>query len=178
MASRVLDALTKQGNHIVGNISSWKKRVLPNGALVEDLAIDNYTIVELGFDAEGERICKQLTAVANKGYLIASPERMYVGGEQLADFYNAKGERARIVFLDEGFRFETSGFAMNTGVTEVKNGMVAHFDPATKKFIISDATAPHADYATARDKFAVVNFEEDIDYVIDEQPLVRLEVMA
>lgn len=175
MASRILDALKQQGNHEVGNINSWKIRVVPNGAVVVDAPIDNFTLVELGFGENGERTCKQLSAVGNKGYLIASVERRYVPGEQMVDCYNAVGERVRIIVLDEGLRFDTSAFSLNTDVTEIKNGQVAHFDPATKKFIISDPTATHADYATARDKFFVVSNEDDLEYT-NGKPLVRLEV--
>ncbi|WP_025912072.1 hypothetical protein [Priestia flexa] len=173
MGTRVLDAFSNRGNHEVGNLSSLKIRTLTNGALVVG-NIDNFTAVELGFDADGERVAKQLSDVTKKTYLIASPERRYLG-EELVDFYNAEGERARIVFFDEGFRFDTSAFSKNTGVTEIKNGQVAHFDPATKKYIISAADTPHADYATADKKFLVVSEESNLEYTCGK-PLVRLEV--
>ena len=69
-------------------------------------------------------------------------------GEEMVDFFNGEGEFARIVILDEGMRFDTSAYSVNGG-GEVMKGQVAHFDPATKKFILSDAGAPHADYAGA-----------------------------
>jgi hypothetical protein len=178
MASRLLDVLKTTGTHEVGNLNSWKIRVLPNGAIVTGAAIDNFTLVELGFNADGERTCTQLSAVTKKGYLIAAPERRYVDGEQLSDFYNAVDDRARIVILDEAIRFETSAFSLNAGVTEVVVGYVAHFDPATKKYIISNPASAHASYATAVDKFYVVASENDVDYLIDGKPLVRLEKQA
>ena len=176
MATRQTALLKQRGNHHVGNLNSLKVRTLAHGAKVVDADIDNFTLVELDFDAEGERVCRQLSSVTKKGYLIATPENRMMG-EELVDFYNAVGEYARIVFLDEGLRFETSAFTLNAGVSEIKNGYVAHFDPASKTFIISDPASPHADYANAANKFLVVSSEEDLEYT-NGKPLVRLEVMA
>jgi hypothetical protein len=173
MSTRQLKILTERGNHEVGNLCSLKIRTLAHGAVVEGADIDNFTLVELGFNAEGERTCKQLTAVDKKSYLIATPEARYMG-EELVDFYNAVGEYARIVYLDEGLRFDTSAFQLNAGITEIQNGLVAHFNPATKKFLIHDGT--HADYANAKAKFLVVSNEEDLEYTCGK-PLVRLEVL-
>lgn len=176
MASRILKALQEVGNHAVGNLNSLKVKTVAHGALVEGADIDNFTLVELGFNADGERTCKQLSAIDKKAYLIASPETRYLG-EAMGDFYNAVGERARIVILESGYtRFETSAFSLNSGVTEVQRGQVAHFDPATKKFIISAAGSPHADYAGSSAKFLVVNSEEDMEYTFGV-PMVRLEVI-
>jgi hypothetical protein len=176
MATRQLQALTTKGNHEVGNLNSMKVRTLNHGALVNTADIDNFTIVELGFDADGERICKQLSAVANKSYLIASPEARYMG-EEFVDFYNAVGERARIVFLDTGLRFDTSAYSKNSGVTDIVNGLVAHFDPATKKYIVSTSASPHASYSTASAKFLVVASEGDADYTLGKAT-IKLEVTA
>ena len=177
MATEFLKSYGKKYNHEVGNLCSWKLRVLPYGALVEEEPIDNFTLVELGFNKDGERICKQLSDVKNKGYLIASPERRYLESESMTSFFNDVGERARIVILDEMLRFDTSAFELNSGVTEIKNGLVAHFDPTKKKFIISDSASAHEDYANARDKFLVVSSEDDMEYLCGKET-VRLEVMA
>ncbi|TPG68909.1 hypothetical protein EEL31_10450 [Brevibacillus laterosporus] len=174
MATRQMQVLTQRGNHEVGNLNSIKIRTLAHGAKVIG-EIDNFTLVELGFNAEGERTCKQLSDVENKSYLIATPEARYLG-EELIDFYNAENEYARIVHLDEGVRFDTSAYKLNTGVTEVKEGQVAHFDPATKKFVLSGFSTPHADYTKAKAKFLVVNNEENLDYTCGKA-LVRLEVI-
>lgn len=174
MATRQLVALTLRGNREIGNLNSIKIRTLSYGALVEGADIDNFTLVELGFNTEGERTAKQLSDVTNKSFLIATPEDRMLG-EELVDFYNAVGDRARIVFLDEGVRFDTSAFVFNTGVTEVKNGQVAHFDPAQKKYLIQDATSPATAYATANKKFLVVSNEDDLEYTAGKT-LVRLEV--
>jgi hypothetical protein len=174
MATRQLKTFTEKGNHEVGNLNSLKIRTVTNGAKVEGADIDNFTVVELGHNAEGERTCKQLSDVTKKGYLIASVERRYLG-EELVDFYNAVGEDARIVIFDEAIRFDSSAFSLNTGVTEIKNGQVAHFDPATKKYIISAPDAAHADFATAYNKFTVVSDEDDLEYTCGKAT-VRLEV--
>lgn len=174
MATRQTQVLTTKGNHEIGNLNSIKIRTLNFGALVSSTPIDNFTLVELGFDADGERICKQLSDVKNKSYLIASPEDRMLG-EELVDFFNDVGERARIVFLDEGVRFDTSAFVKNAGVTDIKNGQVAHFDPTKKKFVIQDVASPATDYANANKKFLVVSDEEDLEYTCGK-PLVRLEV--
>lgn len=174
MATRQLKVLTERGNHEIGNLSSMKIRTLNHGAVVSTTPIDNFTLVELGFDAQGERICKQLTDVTKKSYLIASPENRMMN-EELVDFYNEVGERARIVFLEEGVRFDSSAFDKNTGVTTIKNGQVAHWDVAKKKFLIQESTSTVAAYATANKKFLVVLNEEDLDYTAGKT-LVKLEV--
>lgn len=176
MASRVLKALQEVGTHAVGNLNSLKVKTVANGALIEGSDVDNFTLVELNFNADGERTAKQLSAITKKAYLVAAPETRYLG-EAMADFYNAVGERVRIVLLEAGYtRFETSAFSKNTGVTTVSNGQVAHFDPTTKKFIISAAGSAHADYAGSSAKFLVVNSEDDMEYTFG-QPMVRLEVI-
>lgn len=174
MATRQFQALTEKGTHAVGNLSNLKIKTVNYGAIVTGADIDNFSLVELGFNADGERTATQLSAITKKAYLIASPEARYMG-EELVDFYNAVGERARIVILEEGYtRFDTSAFSLNTGVTEVAVGQVAHFDPATKKFIISDAGNPHADYAGSSAQFVVVSNEADMEYSLGAAT-VRLE---
>jgi hypothetical protein len=176
MASELLKAYTTTYNHEVGNLTEWDIRVLPNGAIVTTADVDNFTLVELGFDATTkERTCKQLSANTNKAYLIASPERRYIDNEPMVNFYNAIGDRARIVILEISKRFDTSAFTLNTGVTEIVNGLVAHFDVATKKFILSTAGAAHADYATASAQFVVVDSESNLEYTLGKAT-IRLEV--
>lgn len=175
MASRITQAYTTVGTYGVGNINSFKIRTVPNGAIVSTADIHNFTIGELGFNANGERTVVQLSAKANRGVLVASPERRFAEGEVLADFYNAVGEPARAIILDLGVRFETSSFSKNTGVTTLSNGMVAHFDVTTKKFIISASGSPHTDYAGSANQFVVVATDTDLT-AIDGQAVVRLEV--
>lgn len=169
MATRQLKVLTERGNHEVGNLNSIQIKTVAHGAIIEGADVDNFTLVELGFNADGERTAKQISAVGNKSYLVASPEVRNMG-EELVDFYNAVGEHARIVILEEGYtRFDSSAF---TG-TPV-NGQKAHFDPATKKFIIHDGT--HVDYAGAKAKFLVVSSEDDLEYTCGKA-LCRFEVI-
>lgn len=167
MTTELQKAFNNYTPHTVGNINSWKIRTLNHGAKVTE-DIDNFLLVELGFDAEGQRTASPLSAVNKKGYLIASPERRYMD-EKMDQFFNGEGELARVIYLDEGLRFETSAF---TG--EVGNGKSAHFDPETKKFLVHDGS--HEDFANATDKFVVVGDEDDVDYRF-EVPVVRLEVL-
>lgn len=175
MATRQSQILKQKGTHEVGNLNNLKVKTLNHGAIVTGADIDNFTLGELGFDANGERTVTQLSAKANKAVLVASPEARYMG-EELVDFYNAVGELARIVILEPNYtRFDTSAFTLNTGVTAVANGLVAHFDVATKKYILSAAGTPHADYAGSSAQFVVVSDEDDMEYSLGKS-VVRLEV--
>ncbi len=176
-------AFEQENNHEVGNLNSLKVKTVAHGAIcTED--IDNFTAVELGFNAEGERTASSLTAVGNKTYLIAAPETRYMN-EAPVDFFNGVDERARIVVFEEAYtRFDTSAFELNddgtanggTAISSIQNGQVAHFNPATKKFMISDAASPATDYTNASAKFRVVSNEEDLDYTLGKAT-VRLEVI-
>lgn len=172
MASRIQDALTSQGNHAVGNLNSLKVKTVSRGATVVGAPIDNFTLGELGFDDQGNRTVKQLSAVDKKAVLVAAPETRYLG-EAMADFYNGVGENVRCVILEEGYtRFDTSAFSGTPA-----NGKVAHFDPTTKKFIISDTVPVSGDYTTAVATFVVVDHEDNIEYTTGQE-LVRFEVLT
>ncbi|MCW8785808.1 MULTISPECIES: hypothetical protein [Bacillus amyloliquefaciens group] len=176
MATRLQKALTEVGNHTTGNLNSLKIKTVAHGAKVTGSDIDNFMLVELGFDAEGNRTAAKLSDKTKKAYLIASPEARYLG-ESMRDFYNGVGEHARIVILEPAYtRFDVSAFSLNVGVTDVKQGQVAHFDIATQKYILSDPASPHEDYADSSAKFLVVNNEDDLVYTMG-QKLVRLEVI-
>ncbi|MCF7618655.1 hypothetical protein [Bacillus sonorensis] len=177
MATRLQTALTEVGTHTTGNLNSLKIKTLAHGAKVSGSDIDNFMLVELGFDAEGNRIAKKLSDKKHRAYLIAAPEVRYLG-ESLTDFYNAEGEHGRIVILEPGYtRFDVSAFSLNEGVKEVKRGQVAHFDIKTEKYILSDPASPNADFADSSAKFLVVNSEDDLQYTMG-QKLVRLEVIT
>jgi hypothetical protein len=186
MATRQLKVLTEQGTHEIGNLNSLKVKTVAHGAIIEGADVDNFTLVELGFNADGERTAKQLSAAGNKAYLIASPEVRNMG-EELVDFYNAIGDDARIVVLEENYtRFDSSAYSLDPGdaaatparaaVTEVNNGQVAHFDITSKKYIVSASATPHPGYAGSSAKFLVVSNEEDLEYTCGKA-LVRLEVI-
>lgn len=157
MTTSILKALTNEGTHAVGSINSIQVKTLAHGARVTGAAVDNWTLVELaGFNEEGERLCKAVTAKNKKAYLVATVEQRFLG-EDIGHFYNDVDEFIRPVVLEADYtRFEASNFTLNAGVTEVENGQVAHFDVATKKFILSKADAAHADYATSAYQFEVV----------------------
>jgi hypothetical protein len=175
MATRQQIVLSQKGTHEVGNLNNIKVKTVNHGAIVTNADVDNFTLVELGFNAAGERTCKQLAAKGNKAYLIASPEARYMG-EELVDFYNAVGDAARIVVLEPAYtRFDTSAFSLNAGVSAVANGLVAHFDVASKKFILSTSATPHVDYATSSAQFVVVSDEDDMEYGLGKAT-VKLEV--
>lgn len=181
MATRLFDTLSQRGDHEIGNLNSKWTVHIANGAIADE-NIENYTLVEI-FYTDGELHCKQLTDVTKKGYLVTTVEEdQLMEGEEYVDFYNAKGEIIRITDVKNqpNSRFETSAFVLNEGgvdnstkVTEVANGCVAHFDPATKKYIISDATSPHADYATAVNQFEVVDADSMFGYAFDK-PTIKL----
>lgn len=175
MSTRQQAVLTTRGSHSVGNLNSLKIKTVAQGALVTDADIDNFLLVELGFNEDGERTCKVLSDSTKKSYLIASPEIRYMG-EEINDFYNAVGERARIVILEPGYtRFESSAFDA-TGVSNtVANGQVAYFDTTAKKFKILPANTADETYAAAKAKFLVVASEDDVEYTLGF-PTVRFEV--
>lgn len=175
MATQYLKALTQEGTHAVGSINVIQVETLAHGAKVITAPVDNWTLVELaGYDEEGA-LCKQVTAQNKVAYLVGTPEQRFLG-EDIAHFFNDIGEFVRPIVLKPHYtRFETSGFTLNTGVTEVVKGQVAHFDVTTKKYIISAAGTPHADFATAGYKFEVVGDLDDTAGNFD-QPTVRLMV--
>ena len=174
MATQAFKALSNPDVHTVGSVNSSHDYLqdIPNGAIMT-ADTDNFTLVELGFNAEGERTATPLSDQIKKGFLVASVERRYLN-EPISAFYNGKGERGRILIQKEFIRFEASNYdATAVTATGIKAGQVAHFDITTKKFVISDGT--HADYATAGNKYLVVNDEQDIQYTLG-QPTVRFEV--
>lgn len=174
MATRVQRALVERGDHHIGNLNSIKVKTVAHGAIVEGADVDNFTMVELYFNENGERACKQLSDAKKGGYLIASPEELYLG-EELVDFYNGIGDRARIVVLESGYtRFDTSAFGLDSTISEIEAGQVAHWDVAEGVFLVHDGS--HLDYEGAVNKFLVVHGEEDLEYTAGKK-LIRLEVI-
>lgn len=169
MASRMYDLLTQRGNHEIGNLNTKWTVHMTNGAMAaEDM--ENFTLAEVFYE-NGIEKCKYLTDVKKKGYLITTVEEEHLlDGEEYTDFYNAKGEMVRLTDVEaqKASRFETSAFEKNTGVETIQKGYVAHFDPTTKKYIISEPTSPHADYADAVNKFEVVEVDTDFGVPFDK----------
>ncbi|EQC1535403.1 phage morphogenesis protein [Clostridium botulinum] len=164
MASRGLDLLRLEGGYAVGNLNSYWAKPLANGAVVSEDKIENFTFVEVYFE-NGIRKCKYLTDAkkSDEVFLVTTPERR-LPEETLKDFYNAKGEFARLHILEQSLRFESSKVTLNSGVTTVKEGFVAHFDPTSKTYIISDPTSAHSDYTTAGIKLEVVAIGTELGY--------------
>lgn len=181
MASRIMKILTQTGTHGIGTLNTaWAKQVA-NGAKLTTADVDNYTLVEMdGRDADGNKQCKQLSAKANKAFLVTTVEEEQLQNigiiqETYVDFYNEVGEMVRLTRPEVGVRFETSSWSFNAGVTVAIKGLVAHFDTATKKYILSTSGAPHADYAGSSVQFEVVDEDTDFGYAY-AVPTVRLEV--
>lgn len=174
MATDQIKVLATKGNHEVGTLLSSQIRTVPHGAIAE-VAADNYTVVELGFDKEGNRTFKPLSDKVKKGHLLAAVEVLNMG-EKLVDFFIDKEESARVVIQDEGIQVETSAFELNTGLTAVQVGQVGHYDTTKKKVIISKAGTEHADYATAGNKYLVVGDESHVECWLGK-PTIKLEVL-
>ena len=180
MSSTILKAINmiNEDKHTVGNLNNWNKSVVNGGALVTDDTIENFSIVELGFDANGERTCSYLKDAKTKGYLIASVEDYMEEYEDIANFFNIKGERGRIVVLEPMItRFEVSNFKMADTAKEAKkiaNNMKVHWDATQKTYLVSNGTSEHSDYATAGNQFVVVCSDAGS---LDGQALIRLEVI-
>mgnify|MGYP006978917743 CR=1 FL=1 len=190
MSSNVLEALKnlRSNLHNVGSLNNWGKTVLNQGAIAKE-KMDNFTLVTLGFDANGEREASLLTDNTKKGYLVASPEEYMREYESISSFFNGQGERVRIVTLESGVRFECSNvdFQQKTGNAPasghpLKNGQHAHYDHTSKKFIISNNTAAnpsggtgmHNEYQNAANKVVLV--DKDCTS-IDGQTVYRFEVI-
>ena len=190
MSSNVLEALKnlRSNLHNVGSLNNWGKTVLNQGAVAKE-KMDNFTLVTLGFNASGEREATPLANNTTKGYLVASPEEYMREYESISSFFNGQGERVRIVTLESGVRFECSNVDFDqktngapTSTDPLKNGHHAHYDYASKKFIISNHasavpssnTSMNAGYQNAVNKVVLV--DKDCTS-IDGQTVYRFEVI-
>lgn len=173
MASEMLRILTKQGTkHNVGSINTIKFRTVNQGAICTS-DLDNYVIVDTNFNEEGERTCSLVADETKKGYLLASPENVMADlGENLASFFNGKGERGRLVILDFGLRFECSNVEASDGSSPIKVGQMAYFDTTKKSFVV-DVKGSDSKMGTAVHKFMVV--DADANTLAGKQT-IRLEV--
>lgn len=182
MSSTVLNAMNIIATdvHAVGSLNEWHKNVLNLGAKVDaGLEIDNWNLVKLDFNAAGERICKKLDAHndAAPAYLLAAVEEYMGEYESIKNFFNAEGERVRVVKLEPGMRFECSNFEPSTPGTidsthPYKNGLTAHFDKDNGTFIVNNENI-HGNYATATNQFVVV---DAVGNYLDGQKTMRFEV--
>lgn len=174
MASNVKEFL-KNGRvkHAVGNITSWNApKLFTNGAVVTEVGgVDNYTLVELAY-VEGQATVKYATAGAKalNVFLVATPEEVLSKdyNEQLADFFNAKGDYATLIYPEVGLTFETSAIAVET----VNEGDFVVWDATTKKFIKNASLA-----GTEIKVFQVISKEVDERYLIDGSSVVELAIV-
>lgn len=179
MASNMLDAMKnlRQNLHNVGSLNQWRKRSLNQGAIADE-DMDNFTLVKIEFDpVTGERIAKPIANDQEKGVLVASVEDYIQKYETISSFFNEKGERIRIIATEVGMRFECSNVDFedqDLGANPIKNSQVAHYNSASKKFVISNVTqGGTVDYQNANNKLVVV----DANCVsIDGQTVYRFEV--
>lgn len=163
--------------HAVGSYNSDVMDTYGNGAKCGE-AIDNFTLVEVKYDAEGNETCVSLTDATKEGLLICTPETRHFESEQMDSFYNGTGEMARLAYLSPNKRFQTSAFTKDDSGKAIFKGQKVHFDPTTKKYIISNGTATNAAYATAFNKFVVQEVEDDVEYTIDGLPMIMLRAVA
>lgn len=181
MANRILESLYTVGTRECGVLNSSQSRDLVNGAKVTVADVDNFTLVEeAGFDAEA-RLCKPVTTKTAKGFLVTTVEEESLYAEEsflqgnYRDFYNKVGDMAKLTLLEPYVtRFETSAFAKNAGLATITKGLPAHYDFATKKYIVSDGTTNHADYTGCPNKFVVVDINTDFGFNVGV-PTIRLE---
>lgn len=171
MASIMKKALVTQKGHTVGHVNSYRYKTVPNGALCS-ADLDNYTIGEIFFavneeTGETEKQVKQATqdTAERDAVLVITPEqRLNVGviNEPLSYFYNEKGERATCAIVEKGLTFQTSAYdgEFTIGGYATWNG---------KKFV------PSAEVPTGLG-FRVLEIEEDVNYTIDDEALIMLEV--
>lgn len=183
MANRIFEQIFTQGTHEVGVLNSSFSKHIVNGAKLTVADSDNYLLVEdAGFDSEGVRLVKPLTDTTKKGLLLTTVEEEVLFGDaelqgNYTDFYNAVDEMVRPTIQEEYLHFETSAYSLNTGVTVPAYGLVAHYDVATKKYILSDAGSAHLDYATAGNKYLVVGVATDFGANVGKAT-IRLEFVA
>ena len=183
MANRIFKTLLEQGTHEVGVLNSSQSRDIVNGAKLTGGDLDNFLLVEdAGWDEDG-RLCKALSDNTKKGFLVTTieEESLFADEEFLQgnyrDFYNAEGEFVKLTLLEAYVtRFETSAFTKDSGVTgDITRGMVAHYDHATKKYIVSkSASSANSGYSAAANKFEVVDVNTDFGYNVGV-PTIRLE---
>ena len=178
MSSTILKAINmiNTDKHAVGNLNHWNKSLVNEGAIATE-DVENFSIVELSFNEKGERVYSYLKDKATKGYLIAAVEDyMEEYGEDLGNFYNEAGERGRIVVLEPMVtRFDVSNYEADDksgSAKPIANGMKVHWDVAGKKFIVSNGSVTHSDYATSANQFVVVNADS---VVLDGMQTIRIE---
>lgn len=185
MASNIKDFLKgARTKHTVGQVNSYNFDTIINGAICEE-NLDNFTMGEIHYKKgtsesgaeEVEAYVKKATAEteAYNAVLLVTPEvRLNTGDfqELLCDFYNAKGERATCAILAPNFTFETSAFDATDVSGTPAVGQYAEWDGVGGKFKLK--TTPGG---TEKKLFRVVEVTTDVNYSIDDEPMVMLTVL-
>ena len=178
MSSNLLKAMKnlRQNLHNVGNLNNWKKKSLNQGAIALS-NMDNFTLVQVSFNAAGERVVDHIGAIGTKGWLVATPEEYMQEYETISSFYNGTGEKVRIVKMTPGMRFECSNIILehqDTTLHPIKNGALAYYYHVEKKFVIcNENPGGGAGYPLAGNKLVVVDANCTS---IDGQQVYRFEV--
>lgn len=133
--------------HNVGSLNSLRVVTVPNVKMSGNE--DNWTLVELSY-VNGERVATAINAeTTDVAYLLCSEEVIYdTERDAFINFYNGDGEYVRVTIIKQGLRFECSNY---TGTPVA--GHFAHFDTATKKFVIDGATKS----GTAKNVFQITD---------------------
>lgn len=174
MANQKYHDLLKENKHNVGVVNSSFAKEIVNGA-VATVDMDNYILVEFdGFDAEGNRKCKPLTASNIKGLMVTTIEEDSIFGEEVYqggynDFFNAQGDMVKLTVLEPYVRFETSNFTGDAAI-----GGYAYYDHATKKFTC--VATPEENMKAATNQYLIVGKDTDFGANIGI-PTIRLEVL-
>lgn len=185
MASNIKDFLKgARTKHTVGQVNSYNFDTIINGAICKE-DLDNFTMGEIEYAKgttesgaeEVEAYVKKATAEteAYNAVLLVTPEvRLNTGDfkELLCDFYNAKGERATCAILAPNFTFETSAFDATDVASTPAVGQYAEWDGVGGKFKLKSAPG-----GTEKKLFRVVEVTTDVNYSIDDEPMVMLTVL-
>lgn len=174
MANQKYVDLQKINTHGVGVVNSSFAKEIVNGAIISADA-DNYTLVEFdGFDSEGNRKCKPLSASTVKGLLVSTFEEESLFGEEsyqgnYNDFFNAQGEMVKLTVQEPYLRFEVSAY---TGTPAV--GSYAYYDAATKKYVC--VAVPDTAMKAAKNQYLIVAKNTDFGANLGI-PTIRVEVL-
>lgn len=130
------------------------KEDLENGALV--------TLEVVTVDGEPTWQCKYVTDATKGGaYIAINPADQSLNDEPPQNYYIKAGEAVTLYNITQDLTIVTNLTAFNTGISAFKIGQFAHFDPTTKKFMISETGKVNAGYAGAKLKFSVVDVDDD-----------------
>lgn len=177
MATTIQDALTARGTHEVVFMESINAKTVSYGAVAKTVAMDAGQLAEIiSYGTDGAPNMQSLSAVGNVGYLLVPVPPRYME-EELSQCYVGIDEPARLYYIEKNYTtFTTTAFTPNAALTipELVRDFVAHYDVATKKYIVSDPGALHAGYAGSRNKFTVKRTVAENDGRYDGRDMITL----